>query len=73
MYCNVGLSNFNEHMNCLGDLVKLHLQIQVQGGTWCRGSCWQDHTMRGKTTVQVTSAHKRGTLGCWRQCCRNQA
>ena len=34
MYCNVGLSNFNEHMNCLGDVVKLHLQIQVQGGTW---------------------------------------
>ena len=21
MYCNVGLSNFNEHMNCLGTLL----------------------------------------------------
>lgn len=65
MYCNVGLSNFNEHVNCLGDLVKLQLQIQqVQGGAWCHRSCWRDHTMRGKTTVQVTSTHKRGTLGC---------
>lgn len=51
MYCHVGLSNFKEHVNCLGDLVKLQLQIQqVQGGAQC-----QDHT---KTTVQVTSTHK---------------
>ena len=34
MYCDVGLSNFNEHMNRRGDLVKLQLWIQqVQGGT----------------------------------------
>ena len=60
MYCHVGLSNLIEHVNCLRDLVKLQLQIQqVQGGAQC-----QDHTMRGKTTVQVTSTHKRGTLGC---------
>ena len=29
MYCNVGLSNFNEHMNCLRDLVKLQLWFSI--------------------------------------------